>query len=183
MHPQTVFTKTAKGVLEVKNRTIRLPRHLGLVFLVVDGKSPVSELPRKARLDEETVTQALEKLVADDYIKVFYAPPATGEAAPAADDLDFTSPEKVAQLNREAEQRAKAEADAKARAETAARAAAEAKARQQAETRAHAAAEAKAKQETAAKLKAEQEARAAALASAKAQVDVKAATGVDAKAE
>ena len=26
MHPQTIFTKTAKGVLEVKNRTIRLPR-------------------------------------------------------------------------------------------------------------------------------------------------------------
>ena len=39
MHPDTIYTKTAKGVLEVKNKTIRLPRELGLIFLAVDGKA------------------------------------------------------------------------------------------------------------------------------------------------
>jgi hypothetical protein len=129
MHPQTIFTKTAKGVLEVKSRTIRLPRELGLVFLAVDGKSTLADLPQKARIDEATLNEALEKLIADGYVKVFFEPPAAGEAAtaPGGDmDLDFTSPAAVAELNNEAELRTKAEAAAKARAEAAARAAAQA---------------------------------------------------------
>jgi hypothetical protein len=47
MHPHTILTKTAKGVLEVKNKTIRLPRELGLVFLAVDGKATVASCPPK----------------------------------------------------------------------------------------------------------------------------------------
>src|SRR5688500_15558022 len=152
MHPQTILTKTAKGVLEVKNKTIRLPRELGLVFLAVDGKATVAELPAKARIEEQTLLQALDKLVSEGYIKVFYQPPETGPAPGAADDLDldFTTPGSVAKLNSEAEQRASAEAAARARAESAARAAAEAKARQAAEAQARSAAEAQAKAESAA---------------------------------
>ena len=37
MSEQTIYTKTAKGVLEVKNRTIKLPRDLERVFMLVDG--------------------------------------------------------------------------------------------------------------------------------------------------
>ena len=187
MHPKTIFSKTAKGVLEVKNKTISLPRELGLVFLAVDGKSPVADLPQKARMDPDPLSHALEKLLADGYIKVVYEAPAAGKAAaPAAaemEDLDFTSPAKVAELNSEAGLRAKAEAAAKARAETATRAAAEAKGKQEAETRARAAAEATANQEAAAKLKAEAAARAAAQASAEAQLEANAATEAKAKAE
>src|ERR1700733_7583227 len=129
MNPQTTYTKTAKGVLEVKNKTIRLPRELGLVFLAVDGKAKVADLAAKSGLAEAQIGPALEKLAADGYIKVFADAPPPGGAAGAEDlDLDFTSPAKVALLNTEAEQRAKAEAEAKARAETAARAAAAAKA-------------------------------------------------------
>ena len=99
MHPKTIFTKTAKGVLEVKNKTIRLPRELGLVFLAVDGKSAVGSLPEKAKISEEALDQALEKLQADGYIKIFYQPPEAGQAASVDLDLDFTSPAHLAQLN------------------------------------------------------------------------------------
>ncbi len=187
MHPLTIFTKTAKGILEVKNKTIRLQRELGQVFVAVDGRSSITELERKTDVIKGGLQQALEKLLADGYIKVFYEPPAIGTAAgaPAAvlDDLDFTSPAKVAELTSEADLRAKAEAAAKARAEAAARAAAEAKARQEAESRARAASEAKVKQELAAKIKAEEAARAAAVATVKAQDEVKTATEGNAKAE
>src|SRR5476649_1824257 len=134
MHPQTIYTKTTKGVLEVKTKTIRLPRALGLLFLAVDGKSKVADLATKSGVAEAGIPAALEKLVADGYIRILVEAPAAGGTAGAEDlDLDFTSPAKVALLNTEAEQRAKAEAEAKARAETAARAAAEAKARQEVE--------------------------------------------------
>src|SRR5262249_56150129 len=102
MHPQTIYTKTPKGVLEIKNKTIRLPRDLGLLFLAVDGKSTVAELPQKAHMDAASLTPALDRLVADGYIKVFYQPSEAGQAAalsPDDLDLDFTSAEAVAQLH------------------------------------------------------------------------------------
>src|SRR5262249_5125427 len=122
MHPQTVFAKTARGVLEIKNKTIKLPREVGLVFLSVDGKSAVADLAQKSGLPTPKLDEALDKLVADGYIKIFSAPGAAtlvpvAKAAPPpppqaqdlGDDLDFTSPEAVAKLNAEAENRLKAE--------------------------------------------------------------------------
>ena len=44
MHPQTVYAKTSKGVLEIKNKTVKLDRNAGGIFLSVDGKSTVAEL-------------------------------------------------------------------------------------------------------------------------------------------
>jgi hypothetical protein len=124
MHPRTIFAKTPKGVLEVRNKTIRLPRDLGLLFLAVDGKCPVSELPQKAEMDASSLTEALERLVADGYIRISYQPPEAGQAAAEAGDLDldFTSPEVAARLENEARERTRAEAEAKARADAAARA-------------------------------------------------------------
>ena len=92
MHPQTIFAKTSKGVLEIKSKTIRLPRNLGLVFLAVDGRSPLSQLAQTTGLDQSSLTQALHKLVDDGYIRVFYEPPDAGQPAPASADfdLDFT---------------------------------------------------------------------------------------------
>src|SRR5665647_1569761 len=126
MHPQqTIFTKTAKGVLEIKNKTVKLPRDLGLVFLAVDGKSTFAELVQKSRIPENKLSEALDRLIADGYIKVFLssAQTATPRAAPQEGglDLDFTSAEVMATLNAEAETRAKAEAEARARAQAAAR--------------------------------------------------------------
>ena len=48
MHPKTIFSKTPKGVLEVKNKTAKLDRAHGQIFIAVDGKSTVSDLVKKA---------------------------------------------------------------------------------------------------------------------------------------
>ena len=53
MDPQTIFSKTAKGVLEIRNRTVKLSRELNRVFLLVDGKSTVADMLAKARGLEE----------------------------------------------------------------------------------------------------------------------------------
>ena len=177
MHPLTIYTKTAKGVLEIRNKTIKLARDLSQVFLLVDGKSTVTDFLKKdSRLEEGPFQEALTKLEADGYIKVFSSPaPAVSAPAKAIAprahkeeglDLDFTSPDVVAKLNAEASARARAEAEAKARAEAAARAAAQAKARQEAETKGRAIAEAKMRTEAEGKAKAEAAAKAAAEARA-----------------
>jgi hypothetical protein len=198
MHPKTIFSKTPKGVLEVKNKTAKLPRDVGLVFLSVDGKSTAADLARKSGLNEKALDAALQKLIADGFIRVFsspdspQAPQGVGPAAIAAavpvsgggaDDLDFTSPAAMAKLNAEATNRARAETDAKARALAAARAAAEAKVRQEAGARARVLAEAKAKSEAEARIKAEAAAKAAAEARAKAEGEAKAAAGSQARGE
>jgi hypothetical protein len=169
MSQDTIYTKTAKGVLEVKNKTIRLSREFERVFSLVDGKSTVTEMLEKANgMAYEDLGPALDKLAQDGFIKVFSAGAGAAAAAPQADDpnetvrmrtptirlnevqpgaaarsdlsdLDFTSPESLNKLNQVAEARARAEAEAKARA------AVEAQARARHESEARAAMEAKAK--------------------------------------
>ena len=113
MQPNSIYAKTAKGILEVKNKTIRLSRELGLLFLAVDGKTPASGLGAKAGMANDVLRAAVEKLVADGYIKLFAEQPAAGSSSDddLDFDLDFTSPAKVAKLNQEAEERAQAEAE------------------------------------------------------------------------
>jgi hypothetical protein len=193
--PKTIYSKTPKGVLEIKNKTAKLPRDAGMVFLAVDGKSTAANLLRKSGMEERKLHEILEKLTADGFIRVFSVQETAKPAAAATtaigpvpgpgaeDDLDFTSPTAMSKLNAEAVTRSKAEADAKARALAAARAAAEAKVRQEAESRARAQADAKAQTESEAKLRAEAAAKAAAEARAKAEAEVKAAANAMAKAE
>src|SRR5690606_37902007 len=84
MGQQTIYTKTAKGVLEVKNKTIRLARDLERVFSLVDGKSTVSEmLQRNSSMAYEELDQALEKLTHEGFIKVFSTGAAPASTAPA----------------------------------------------------------------------------------------------------
>ena len=197
IQPKSVYAKTPKGVLEVKNRTAKLTREEGTVFMMVDGKSTVADLLKKSGMGDMRLNYAIEKLTTDGFIKIFSAPapvagppPATAatmaSVVPAgqtsSDDLDFTSPTTMSKLNAEAAVRTKAEAEAKARALAAARAAAEAKVRQEAEARARALAEAKAKAESEAKLKAEAAARAAAEARIKAEAEAKAAANAQTRA-
>lgn len=160
MQSNTVYTKTAKGILEIKNKTVRLPRDVGLVFLSIDGKATVADLAAKSGMPPPKLNQALEKLLADGYIKT------VGSASSAATDveeldLDFTSPEALAKLNVDAATRARAETDANARASEERRAALQAKLRQEAEARARALAEVRANAEAEAREQAEAAAQAA----------------------
>ena len=121
MHPETIYTKTTKGVLAVKNKTTRMPRDLSMVFLAVDGKSTLAELAKKSGLAEGAIPAALKRLLSDGYVRIFSdgATPnvatandrpvtgatANGETAKDDDDgfdLDFTLPGRVAMLNSEA---------------------------------------------------------------------------------
>jgi len=195
IHPKTIYSKTPKGVLEIKNKTSKLPREAGMVFLAVDGKSTAADLQKKSGMEEKKLHDTLEKLAADGFIRIFTVPePPRGTSAATVavgsvpgpgveDDLDFTSPTAMSKLNAEATSRAKAESDAKARALAAARAAAEAKVRQETESRARVQAEAKAQVETDAKNRAEAAGRAAAEARAKAEGEARAAADARARAE
>ena len=49
--PKTIYSKTPKGVLEIKNKISKLPRDAGMVFLAVDGKSTAANLLRKSGME------------------------------------------------------------------------------------------------------------------------------------
>jgi hypothetical protein len=81
---QTVYTKTAKGILELRNKSARLSRELALVFQSVDGKATVADLLPRSGMTAAQLHQALHTLVSDGYIKT------VATAAPQAprDDSD-----------------------------------------------------------------------------------------------
>lgn len=201
-HPQTVFTRTTKGVREA--RTSKLPRELSRVFSAVDGKAPVADVVAKSGVAEGHAQLALDQLTTEGYIRIFSVPDGTDgllitskipmfkapavaqpviEAIEGEEELDFTSDVGVAKVNAEATQRGQAEAEARQRAEAAAQAAAKSKVRQEAEMRARVIAEARMKAESEARQRAEAEAKARAEAAVKAAAEAKAAADTKARAE
>jgi hypothetical protein len=182
--PETVYTKTAKGILEIRNKSVKLPRELGLVFLSVDGKSSVADLLPRSGMTSPQLQHAINTLVADGYIKAVSGParPAPGPAADAG-DLDFSSAEAMTKLNMEAASHALAAADAAKRAQAEARAALEAQMRQESEARARALAEARAEAEAEARATAEETARAAVKERERAEMEASAASDANERAE
>src|SRR5690606_28445590 len=201
MGQQTIYTKTAKGVLEVKNKTIKLPRDLERVFSLVDGKSTVAEMLQKnTNLVYEELDQALAKLTNDGFIKIFSTGPAPEAAAPAAQPIDFDETIRVRPLAARMKDSAGAgdkrsdladldftspESLSKLNqvAEARARAEAEAKARAEVQSRARHESEARAAMEAKAKLAAQAQAQAEARARAEAEAQVRAAALAREKAE
>ena len=193
MDSTTVFTKSAKGLMEATGKTSALSRDLRALLKEIDGKATVAEVQsRFGRLSEAKLQEALDTLTKDDFIREFVptassvAPSAKGSAAPPRKrsgateglDLDFTAAiptarqgeggaRQKAQAAADAAARARAEADATARA--AAAAAARAKAEAEARARAEAAARAKRDAEERARREAEEKARREAEARAQAQ--------------
>jgi len=181
--PETVYTKTAKGILEIRNKSVKLPRELGLVFLSVDGKSSVADLLPRSGMTAPHLQHAINTLVADGYIKAVSGP-ARAAPGPAGDagDLDFTSAEAMTKLNMEAASHALAVADAAKRAQAEARAALEAQMRQESEARARALAETRAEAEAEARAKAEEAARAAVEERERAEMEASAASDANERA-
>ena len=158
--PQTVFTKTAKGILEIRNKSTRLPRELSTVLEHVDGTASVADLQPRSGLADAQFHHALNTLVGDGYIKVVASPAA---AAPARDPsaVQFDSPDEVARLNMELAAHALASAEATKLAQQEGRAALDARLRAEAEARALALAESRLQAESAARATADAAARAA----------------------
>lgn len=126
MDKKTIYSKTGKGVLEIKNKAGKLPKDLVKVLTLIDGKSTVADLIAKAKLNDAEINKALGDLTSGGYIKEF-TNTSTGTQGGAdgsyVDDLDFTSslsPGKNVYQNaqsewrqRETADRAKAEQDTK----------------------------------------------------------------------
>ena len=136
--PEIVYTKTAKAVLELRNKSLKASRDLTQLLRAIDGKMTVGDLLELTGATMPQLQHALTTLSNDGYIKVVESAqarerpraqpavvvPATQAtattAAPAAtapdddgeDALDFTSPEAMAALNAEAASRALAAQEA-----------------------------------------------------------------------
>jgi hypothetical protein len=99
IHPQTIYTKTAKGILDVKNKTVKLSREASQVFNAVDGKSTVAEILQKLEMDASALDGVLEQMSSDGFIRAFFTPPEKNseKSSPAevVDELDFTSSEAI----------------------------------------------------------------------------------------
>ncbi len=97
MDLKTVFTKTAKGVTQVNQKTQSLSKDLMKVLKVIDGKSTVEELADKADLALPAVEKLLAQLQKDNFTKIFEVKqdiPLTDFGGD--DDFDFTTPVKRA---------------------------------------------------------------------------------------
>ena len=98
MDAQTVFTKTAKGVTQVNQKTQSLSRELMKVLKAIDGKSNVDVLADKADIALSAITKLLSGLQRDGYVKVFEIrreEPLT-DFGGSAEDFDFTALKKTA---------------------------------------------------------------------------------------
>jgi hypothetical protein len=184
MDRATVFTKTAKGIKEVNQRSASLSKDLMRVLKLIDGKSNLGQLVEKAELDKPTLEKYLNALAKDGFARVFETRKDDADPFAAEDDFDFTAPGKmhpgstqrviagaandISELVRQQEKQ-----DADRRSKEQAHETARAKAKSEAEMRAKLEAEARAKAE--AEQKAMEQAKRAKEAAerAKAELDTK----------
>jgi len=97
MDLKTVFTKTAKGVTQVNQKTQSLSRDLMKVLKSIDGKSNVTALSAKADFAVPALEKALKELQKDGFIKIFEVRQevALSEFGGDDDDFDFTAPKRM----------------------------------------------------------------------------------------
>ena len=96
MDLKTIFTKTAKGVTQVNQKTQSLSRDLMKVLKTIDGKSDVTALAAKADYPVPALEKVLPALMKDGFIKIFEVRqevPLT-DFGGDEDDFDFTAPKK-----------------------------------------------------------------------------------------
>ena len=92
MDRTTVFSKTGKGLMEIKNKSNRIPKDQLRVLGLVDGRATLKDLTEQSRIAEADLRKILVSLSDGGFIKEFggsaFAASATeaaaGRAAPAA---------------------------------------------------------------------------------------------------
>jgi hypothetical protein len=98
MDAKTIFTKTAKGVTQVNQKTQSLSRLPTKILKAIDGKSNLTSLSDKVDIAIPALEKELNQLVKDGFIKIFEvrveAP--ISEFGGDDDDFDFTAPTKMA---------------------------------------------------------------------------------------
>jgi hypothetical protein len=101
MNKTTVFSKTGKGLLEIKNKSNRLSKDQFRVLNLVDGKATLDDLVDKSRITEVELRKVLAGLSDGGFIKEFTNPagsadytsvtiPPVPPSTSYVDDLDFT---------------------------------------------------------------------------------------------
>jgi len=101
MDRTTVYTKTAKGITQVNQRSASLSKDLMKVLKLIDGKSNFGQLLEKADLDKGALEKALNTLAKDGFARVFETrkeeadPFGDGSGGGGGDDFDFTAPGKI----------------------------------------------------------------------------------------
>ena len=73
MDNATVFSKTGKGLLEIKNKLGRLPKDQFKVLNLVDGKTALGELVGQSRLPEAELRKIVALLCDSGFIKELYS--------------------------------------------------------------------------------------------------------------
>src|SRR3974377_1730970 len=74
MNRTTVFSKTGKGLLEIKNKSNRLSKDQFRVLNLVDGKATLDDLVDKGRITEVELRKVLNMLSDGCFIKEFTNP-------------------------------------------------------------------------------------------------------------
>ena len=87
MDNKTIYSKTGKGVLEIKNKAGKLPKDLVKVLTLIDGKSSVSDLMSKSKLSDPDMNKALADLNTAQMNAATHEDAADSSAA-AAEGLD-----------------------------------------------------------------------------------------------
>jgi hypothetical protein len=121
MDQKTIYSKTGRGVLEIKNKGGKLSKDLVKVLTLIDGKSTVADLVSKSRLPDADIARCIKQLEDGGYIKEFSSLSGQLSTVPPADtsyvdDLDFTAtlaPGKKVYQSSALEMRAREEAERK----------------------------------------------------------------------
>ena len=95
MDRNTVYTKTAKGITQVNQRSASLSKDLMKVLKLIDRKSNFGQLLDKADVDKGQLEKALITLAKDGYARVFETRKEEADPFAAEDDFDFTAAGKI----------------------------------------------------------------------------------------
>jgi len=95
MDRTTVYTKTAKGITQVNQKSASLSKDLMKVLKLIDGKSNFGQMMEKADMDQASLTKALNTLTKDGFSRVFQVRKDDADPFGPEDDFDFTAPGKM----------------------------------------------------------------------------------------
>ena len=95
MDQKTVFTKTAKGITQVNQKSASLSRDLMKVLKLIDGKSNYGQIMEKADMDKPNLEKALTTLTKDGFARIFEVRKEEADPFAGEDDFDFTAPGKL----------------------------------------------------------------------------------------
>jgi hypothetical protein len=95
MDRTTVYTKTAKGITQVNQKSASLSKDLMKVLKLIDGKSNFGQIQEKVDMDAPSLTKALTALTKDGFARVFQVRKEEADPFAGEDDFDFTAPGKM----------------------------------------------------------------------------------------